>query len=57
MNTYSFKKTKYYSSNTSNSLLILKNNSSRIINGPVNILITDINYIGAVLTNCGVIKY
>ncbi len=56
MSTYSYKKTKYYSSNTSNSILILKNNSSKIINGPVNVLITDINYIGPVLTNCGVIK-
>ena len=57
MYTYSYKKTKsYYSSNTSNSLLILKNNSSKIINEPVNVLITDINYIGDALTNCGVIK-
>ena len=55
MNTYNYKTTKYYSSNTSNSMPIPKNYSSKIINGPGNFLTTDINDIGAALTNCGVI--
>ena len=54
MNIYNYKN-KYYSSNTSNSMPIPKNYSSKIINGPGNVLTTDINYIGAALTNSGVI--
>ena len=54
IDTYNYKN-KYYSSNTSNSMPIPKNYSSKIINGPGNVLTTDINYIGAALTNSGVI--